>query len=64
MPCIMLIYFSMKIDGVSCFVYVLNDHCHRVTTQLQLIKYYYYYYYYSVIYIIYVIEILHSVIFK
>jgi hypothetical protein len=23
---------------------VLNDHCHRVTTQLQLIKYYYYYY--------------------
>jgi hypothetical protein len=25
----------------SCFVYVSNDHCHRVTTQLQLIKYYY-----------------------
>jgi hypothetical protein len=28
-------------------VYELNDHCHRVTTQLQLIKYYYYYYYYN-----------------
>jgi hypothetical protein len=21
-----------------CFVYVLNDYCHRVTTQLQLIN--------------------------
>jgi hypothetical protein len=29
--------FSSK--PVSCFVYVLNDHCHRVTTQLQLIWY-------------------------
>jgi hypothetical protein len=23
---------------ISCFVYVLNNHCHRVTTQLQLIN--------------------------
>jgi hypothetical protein len=28
--------FSSK--PVSCFVCVLNDHCHRVTTQLQLIN--------------------------
>jgi hypothetical protein len=25
---------------------MLNNHCHRVTAQLQLNKYYYYYYYY------------------
>ena len=31
---------------------MLNDHCHRVSTHLQLIKllYYYYYYYYYQIY--------------
>jgi hypothetical protein len=28
--------FSSK--PVSCFVYVLNEYCHRVTTQLQLIN--------------------------
>ena len=25
---------------------MLNNHCHQVTTQLQLINIYYYYYYY------------------
>jgi hypothetical protein len=32
---------------ISCFVFVLKNHCHRVTTQLQQKKYYYYYYYYG-----------------
>jgi hypothetical protein len=29
---------GQKCIPISCFVYVLNNHCHRVTTQLQLIN--------------------------